>query len=103
MPKFEDLSRSLTAFDQDSTLAAAIEMGSEKWMVGALCPGLKRDPRKTLSQPTAEGLLKLLRRWSDEAAKAGHPIKRICVAYAPCAVTFCGNASPSSIERPIER
>jgi transposase len=81
MAKFNDLSRSLAAFDQNSTLVAAIEMGSEKWLVGALVPGLKRDPRKTLSKPTADDLLKQLKRWCEEAAKAGHPIKRICVAY----------------------
>jgi transposase len=81
MTKFDDLSRSLAAFDQNSTLVAAIEMGSAKWMVGALGPGLKRDPRKTLSNPTADALLKQLKRWCDDAAKAGYPIKRICVAY----------------------
>src|SRR5262249_60675620 len=80
MPKYEDLSRSLAAFDQDSTLGAAIEMGSEGWLVGALVPGLKRDPRKKL-QPDGPALLRQLRRWCEEAAKAGHPIKRICVAY----------------------
>jgi transposase len=45
-----------------------------------LVPGLKRDPRKTL-QPDGQALLRQLRRWSDEATKPGHPIKRICVAY----------------------
>ena len=80
MPKFDDLSRSLAALDQDSTLVAAIEMGSEGWLVGALVPGLKRDPQKKL-QPDSQGLLRQLRRWCEEAAKAGHPIKRICVAY----------------------
>jgi len=58
MPKYEDLSRSLAAFDQDSTLVAAIEMGSEGWLVGALVPGLKRDPRKKL-QPDGPALLRL--------------------------------------------
>ena len=80
MPKFDDLSHSLAAFDQDSTLVAAIEMGSEGWLVGALVPGLKRDPRKKL-QPDSQALLRQLRRWCEEAAKAGHPIERICVAY----------------------
>lgn len=80
MPKYDDLSRSLAAFDQDSTLVAAIEMGSEGWLVGALVPGLKRDPRKKL-QPDAAALLRQLRRWCEEAAKAGRPIQRICVAY----------------------
>jgi transposase len=80
MPKFNDLSRSLVAFDQDSTLVAVIEMGSESWLVGGLVPGLKRDPRKKLA-PQPQTLLKLLHRWRDEAVKAKHEIKRICVAY----------------------
>src|SRR6266700_6287830 len=80
MPKFDDLSRSLVAFDQDSTLVAVIEMGSKGWLVGGLVPGLPRAPRKKL--PTdPETLLKLLYRWRDEAAKAKREIKRICVAY----------------------
>lgn len=80
MPKFNDLSRSLVAFDQDSTLVAVIEMGSESWLVGGLVPGLSRGPRKKLpTEPLT--LLTLLYRWRDEAVKAGHAIKRICVAY----------------------
>src|SRR5258708_32778498 len=71
MPKFNGLSRSLVAFDQDSTLVAVIEMGSESWLVGGLVPGLSRGPQKKLATepPT---LLKLLYRWRDEAGKAGH-------------------------------
>ena len=80
MPKFNDLSRSLVAFDQDSTLVAVIEMGSESWLVGGLVPGLSRQPRKKLATEPLT-LLKLLYRWRDEAAKAGQAIKRICVAY----------------------
>jgi transposase len=80
MPKFDDLSRSLVAFDQDSTLVAVIEMGSESWLVGGLVPGLKRDPRKKLP-PQPQSLLKLLYRWRDEAVKATREIKRICIAY----------------------
>ena len=80
MPKFDDLSRSLAAFDENSTFVAAIEMGSEKWLVGAMVPGLDRDPQKKL-EPEPQGLLKQLKRWCDEAAKAGHRIDRMCVAY----------------------
>ena len=80
MPKFNDLSRSLVAFDQDSTLVAVIEMGSAGWLVGGLVPGLSREPRRKLL-PEPLTLLKLLYRWRDEAVKAGHAIKRICVAY----------------------
>lgn len=80
MAKFDDLSRSLAAFEQHSTLVAVIEMGSTGWLVGGLVPGLRREPRKKLA-PDAARLLWLLERWRDEAGKAGQEIKRICVAY----------------------
>ena len=80
MPKFNDLSRSLVAFDQDSTLVVVIEMGSESWLAGGLVPGLSRVPQKKLAAE-APALLKLLYRWRDEAVAAGHAIERICVAF----------------------
>jgi transposase len=75
-----DLSRSLVAFDQDSSLCAVIELSLDKWLVGAMVPGLARDPLKALP-PDPEGLLRLLHRWRDEAVKAGRKIKRIVVAF----------------------
>jgi transposase len=80
MPKFDDLSRSLVALDQDSTLIAVIEMSQQQWLVGAVVPGLARDPQKKLPAD-APALLRQLERWRAEAAKAGHVITRICVAY----------------------
>ena len=80
MPKFDDLSRSLVALEQDTTLIAAIELSRSSWLVGGLVPGLRRDPRKKL-EPDAPALLGLLRRWRDEAIAAGRQIARICVAY----------------------
>jgi transposase len=76
----DDLSRSLVAFDQDSSLCAVIELSLDKWLVGAMVPGLARDPLKAL-HPDLEGLLRLLHRWRDEAVKAGREIKRIIVAF----------------------
>ncbi len=80
MRKFDDQSRSLVALDQDSTLIAVIEMSQSRWLVGGLVAGLQREPEKGLS-PDPEGLLKLLQRWREEAAQAGRPIARVCVAY----------------------
>jgi transposase len=80
MPKFDDLSRSLAALEQDSTLVAVIEMSSTGWLVGGLVPGLRREPRKKLA-PEAPRLLQLLERWRAEAAQAGRAIERVCVAY----------------------
>jgi len=80
MRKSNDLSRCLAALEQDSTLIAVIEMGKSSWLVAGVVPGIERRPLKKLA--ANEGaLLALLYRWRDEAKKAGHPIKRICVAY----------------------
>jgi transposase len=79
MAKFNDLSRSLTAFDQDSTLVSVIELSASNWVVGGLVPGLPRQPVKKI-EAEAIGLLRLLQRWRDEAVAAGHAIERICVA-----------------------
>lgn len=80
MPKFDDLSRSLVALDQDSTLIAVIELSRSSWLVGGIAPGIEREPMKKLA-PDADGLLRLLYRWREEAVAAGRTIARICVAY----------------------
>src|SRR3954449_9920379 len=78
MPQPNDLSRSLTALDQDSTLIAVVEMSQSSWLVGAIIPGVERRPAKKLE--ASEGmLLALLNRWRDEATKAGCTIDRIAV------------------------
>lgn len=76
----DDLSRSLVALDQHTTLIAAIELSLASWLVGGIVPGLSREPLKKLV-PDQEALLKLLHRWRDEAIDAGHKIKRIVVAF----------------------
>ena len=80
MPQSNDLSRSLAALDQDSTLIAVIEMSQSSWLVGAIVPGINRQPLKKLAVEEGE-LLRLLHRWRDEAAKTGRMITRITVAY----------------------
>jgi len=80
MPNVNDLSKSLAALDQDSTLIAVIEMSQANWLVGAIAPGLERHPLKKLS-PDAPALLALLQRWRDETAASGRTIDRICVAF----------------------
>ena len=80
MPQPNDLSRSLAALDQDSTLIAVIEMSQASWLVGAIVPGVERHPLKKLV-PDAEELLRVLQRWRDEATKTGRTIARIAVAY----------------------
>jgi len=75
-----DASRSLTAFEQDSTIVAVIEMSQSKWLVAAIVPGVERQPLKKLDVDE-KALLKLLHRWRNEAGQAGRDIKRIVVAY----------------------
>ncbi len=80
MPQRNDLSRSLMALDQNSTMIAVIEMSQSSWLVAGVVPGVDRHPLKKL-EPDEEGLLRLLRRWQDEAARAGRTIRRIAVAF----------------------
>src|SRR5712675_614898 len=80
MPQPNDLSRSLVALDQDSTVIAVVEMSQSSWLVAGVLPGIERQPRKKL-EPSAERLLGLLHRWRDEAVKAGKKITRIALAF----------------------
>ena len=80
MRKANDMSRCLAAFNQDSTLVAVIELGLKSWLVAGIVPGIERHPLKKL-KPNEGALLALLYRWCDEARTAGHPIKRVCVAF----------------------
>jgi transposase len=75
-----DLSRSLTAFDQDSTLIAVIEMSLNSWLVAGIVPGITRAPLKKLAADE-HGLVRQLLRWRDEAIKAGGKINRLVVAF----------------------
>src|SRR6201984_2451314 len=78
--KRNDLSRSLVAFDQASTMVAVVELSFRSWLVAGLVPGLTRQPLKKLG-PDAQALLTLLRRWQGEATKAGSTINAIVVAF----------------------
>ena len=44
--KRNDLSRSLVAFDQASTMVAVVELSFRSWLVAGLVPGLTRQPLK---------------------------------------------------------
>ncbi len=80
MPPLNDLSRSLVALDQDSTIIAVVELSQSSWLVAGVLPGIERQPRKKL-EPSAERLLGLLHRWRDEAVRAGKKITRIALAF----------------------
>src|SRR5207245_2262659 len=78
--RIDDLSRSLVALVQDTTLIAAVELSQSSWFVGAIVPGLERQPQKKL-EPDPSALLKLLERWRDEGEKAGRTIRRVVLAF----------------------
>ena len=80
MQKLNDLSRSLTALELDSTLIAVIEMSLSSWLVAGIVPGIERQPLKKLAVDES-ALLKLLNRWREEAEKAGRRIERTAVAF----------------------
>ena len=80
MSKPFDLSKSLAALDQDSTLIVVIEMSQSSWLVAARAPGLARDPLKKLA-PDPEQLFKLIDRWREESRRAGRVVRRVCVAF----------------------
>jgi transposase len=80
MPQPNDLSRSLVALDQYSTIIAVVEMSQSSWLVAGMLPGIERQPRKKL-EPNAERLLDLLHRWRGEGVKAGRKITRIALAF----------------------
>ncbi len=80
MPQPNELSRSLTVLEPESTLIAVVEMSQSSWLVAGLVPGIERHPLKKL-EPDEAALLRVLRRWQEEATKRGHPITRIALAF----------------------
>jgi len=48
MPQPNDLSRSLAALEQDSTLIVVIEMSHLSWLVARIVPCIERHPAKKL-------------------------------------------------------
>ena len=53
MSDVDDLSRSLTVLDQDTTLIAVIEMSLKSWLVAGIVPGVSRAPLKKLDVGSA--------------------------------------------------
>jgi transposase len=76
----DDLSRSLAAFEQGSTLVAVVEMSQSSWLAAGVVPGLERRPLKKL-EPDPMALLRLLENWRDRARTAGRTVHRIVLAF----------------------
>src|SRR5437762_13991132 len=84
MPQPNDLSRSLVALDQNSTIIAVLELSQSSWLVAGLLPGIERQPRKKL-EPTPERLVAVLHAWRDEAVRAGARSRGLRLRSKPAA------------------
>ena len=80
MTQVDDLSRSVDAFDQNTSLTVVVEMSEASWLVTAMVPGVDRQPLKKL-EPDPDALLRLVERWRSEAEKTGRTIERVALAY----------------------
>jgi len=80
MARVDDLSRCLVAFEQHSTVVVVVEMSQSHWLVTGLVPGITRQPLKKLAAD-CESLLRLVKRWQEEAVKAGRKVSRTVLAY----------------------
>ena len=79
MRQANDLSRSLAAFDQPTTLIAVIEMSQSSWLVAGIVPGLERHPLKKLAVDE-RSLLRLLKRGEmrqSEQAAGSSALRRV--------------------------
>jgi transposase len=56
MPAFDDLSGSLTALNQDSTLMTVIEMSNSSWLVAGMVPGTHEEARSRSGGVAQPGL-----------------------------------------------
>jgi transposase len=59
MTQVDDLSRSLAAFDQNTTLVVVVEMSAASWVAAAMLPGVDRQPVKKLD-PDPDALWRLV-------------------------------------------
>jgi transposase len=80
MTRVDDLSRSVIAFEQNSTLVIVVELSHSSWLVAGVVPGIERRPLKKLD-PDPAALLHLVQGWRDRAVKAGRTIDRIVLAF----------------------
>jgi hypothetical protein len=61
MTQVDDLSRSLVAFDPNTSLIAVVEMSESSWLVAEIVPGIDRQSLKKL-EPAPNRLVQLLAR-----------------------------------------
>src|ERR1700692_2934305 len=54
MTQVDDLSRSLIAFEQNSTMVVVLEMSQSSWLAAGVVPGIERRPLKKLDMLVQE-------------------------------------------------
>ena len=87
MPQPNDLSRSLVALDQNSTIIAVVEMSQSSWLVGGVVPGIERQPRKK-QEPSPERLLALLHRCATRRSRRVKRSRGLPWPSKPAATAF---------------
>src|SRR5262249_51522723 len=75
MSQHNDLSRSLTSPEQDSTIIAVIEMSQSSWLVAGIVPGIERHPLKKI-EPSEEELTDALACGSNQTWPHDHAHRR---------------------------
>ena len=101
MPTIDDLSRSLTALSQATTLLVVVEMSKSAWLVAGMAPGIDRHPMKKLD-PDAAALLDLVGRWRGEAERKEQRIERVALAFeAVATVSGSRDGCNSGASRPM--
>jgi hypothetical protein len=80
MPQPNDLSRSLVALHQNSTIIAIVEMSQSSWLVGGMLPGIERQPCKEL-EPAQNGCLRCCIAGGMRRSGPGREITRIAFTF----------------------
>ena len=97
MPQPNDLSKSLVALDQNSTIIAVIEMSQSSWLVAGVLPGIERQPRKKL-EPSPERLLAVLHRWRMRQSRPAARSRGLRWPLKPAATGFGWRAGLRRVE-----
>jgi len=66
--------------DYDSTMIAALELSSKKWLLAVQLPGVIRRTRHTL-EPNGAGLAALIGKLRARSAASGRPIARVILTH----------------------
>src|SRR5580700_1971528 len=80
MAQVNDLSCAPVSFEQNGTLVVVLEMSQSNWLAAGVVPGVERRPLKKIA-PDPVALLHLVRRWGDQATKAGQTVTRVVLAF----------------------